>query len=184
MDQPHEITRLLNRPTRSTEEDERLFALIYQELRAAAGAVRGRWSGDATLGVTALVHEAWMRLDGHESAGWESRKHFYVVAARAMRQILLNYTERAGAAKRDPSRAEPLADLLPWRPEETIALHDALTRLEERNPRQARTVELKFFADLTNEEVAEVIGVSAVTVKRDWAFARSWLADALDGGPP
>lgn len=182
-----DLTRLLNRPTRSAAEDEQLFRLVYEELRRTAGAVRARWSGNETLSATALVHEAWMRLEGAADEGWDSRKHFYVVAARAMRQVLLNYAERAGAAKRQPRAggdegAPAREGVFPWAPDEILALHEALERLEERNARQARVVELKFFADLTNEEIAGELGVSAPTVKRDWAFARALLARWLDAG--
>jgi len=129
-----------------------------------------------------------MKLEGASDAGWQSRRHFYVVASRAMRQVLLNYAERAGAAKRSSpavagAAADPLAPDAPLAPEDALALHDALVRLEGRNPRQARVVELMFFADLTIEEVATELEISTATVKRDWAFARALLARWLGDDP-
>jgi RNA polymerase sigma factor (TIGR02999 family) len=184
-DPDQEITRLLNRRTRSNAEEARLYESVYEELRRTAGAVRARWSGNETLSATALVHEAWMRLDGGTDPDWDNRKHFYVVAARAMRQILLNYAERARAAKRlPPAVTDDVAPPLPGKPDEILALHEALERLEAHNPRHARVVELRFFADLSYDEIAEQLEISVPTAKRDWAFARSLLARWLDPDTP
>lgn len=180
MDQPPpdpEITRLLNREERTAGDDARLYESVYKELRRTAAAVRARWSGNETLSATALVHEAWMRLDASSDPDWDNRKHFYVVAARAMRQVLLNYAEKARAAKRQPvAGAEEVDAPLPGDPDEILALHEALEKLEAHNPRHARVVELRFFADLSYEEIAEQLEISVPTAKRDWAFARSLLA--------
>lgn len=162
---------------------EELFELVYEELHALAHAQRRRWSGNYTLNTTALVHEAYLKLAGSTARSWKDRAHFLAVAARAMRQILVNYAERQSAAKRGGEAVVlPLEAAQPASPataEEILALDEALGRLESRSRRQARVVECRFFTGLDVTETAEVLGVSAATVKRDWALASAWLYQEL-----
>ncbi len=159
---------------------DRLFPLVYEELRQVArGHLHAERSGH-TLDTTALVHEAYMKLVKHPPhVQWESRTHFFAVAARAMRQILVNHAKSRRRAKRGgdaPMISLDEAVVMPEaRPEALVALDDALKRLEGLDARQSRVVELRYFGGLTIEETAQVLAVSIVTVKRDWTSARAWL---------
>lgn len=183
MDEPGEITTLLRRW--SAGEEAALVAvtpLVYTELRSLARrALRGE-RHDHTLQTTALVHEAFIRLVGHDRTQWQTRAHFAAVAAQAMRRILVDEARRRLAAKRpDPNQRVEFDEALqlPQEPDELVALDDALTRLSALDPRQARVVELKFFAGMELEEIAEVLSVGTATVTRDWRLARGWLFQAL-----
>jgi RNA polymerase sigma factor (TIGR02999 family) len=158
---------------------DQLFGLVYDQLRTLSHAQRGRWSGDHTLGTTALVHEAYLKLVRHEGADWRDRAHFFAVASRAMRQILVNYAERRRAQKRGGgAEVVPLDEANPVAPEAAeglLALNQALERLERIDARRCRVVECRFFAGLAIHETAETLGISAATVKRDWALASAWL---------
>ena len=159
---------------------DRLFPLIYEELRRVAHVQMYAERSGHTLNTTALVNEAYMKLVRHPPhVQWQGRLHFFAVAARAMRQILVNHAKSRSRAKRGGDApvialdeemvvSEPRAD-------ELVALDDALKRLEDMDARQSRVVELRYFGGLTIEETALVLGVSAVTVKRDWTTARAWL---------
>ena len=159
---------------------DRLFPLVYEELQRVAHRQMHAERSGHTLDTTALVHEAFMKLVRHPPhVQWQSRVHFFAVAARAMRQILVNHAKSRSRAKRggdallislDEAVVTPEA-----RPDELIALDAALTRLEAIDSRQSRVVELRHFGGLTIEETAQVLAVSVVTVKRDWATARAWL---------
>lgn len=159
---------------------DRLFPLVYEELRRVArGQMHGERSGH-TLDTTALVHEAYMKLIKHPPrVQWQSRIHFFAVAARAMRQILVNHARSRSRAKRGggapPVSFDEAVVMAETRAEELVALDEALTRLEALDARQCRVVELKYFGGLTIEETAQVLAVSVVTVKRDWSTARAWL---------
>jgi RNA polymerase sigma factor (TIGR02999 family) len=164
---------------------DELAPLVYQELRRLAGAYMRRESPGQTLQPTALVHEAYLRLAG-EDTPWNDRRHFVGIAARAMRQILVERARARGALKRwgaldRASLRESLVgavaqdDLLP-------ALDEALGRLERLDPEQARIVELRFFAGLTIEETADALGLSPATLKRRWSLARAWLFRELSAG--
>jgi RNA polymerase sigma factor (TIGR02999 family) len=184
----HEITRLLAE-LRAGEEDalDRLFPLVYDELRARAARERRRQSPGETLSTTALVHEVYLKFADAASLAVEDRHHFFAVAARAMRQIVVDHARRRLAQKRgagahfvtldpaDPSEAVDPADLL--------ALDRALSELSELDERLARTVELRFFGGLSVEETAEMMAVSPRTVKRDWRKARAFLLRATADGP-
>jgi RNA polymerase sigma factor (TIGR02999 family) len=167
---------------RSQAVDE-LFSQVYPELLRLARQVR---SGRAqeTLNATALVHEAWMKIAGGQPVAWQGRAHFFAVAARAMRQILVDAARRKVAQKRgggvDPATSleESLVGA-PVRSAELVALDDALSRLAVLDPRRAAVVEQRFFAGLTLEETATVLQVSVATVERDWRSARAWLATEL-----
>jgi RNA polymerase sigma factor (TIGR02999 family) len=165
--------------------EEKLFEIAYEELLVIArAACRGQVSG-ATLQPTAIVSEAYLRLARHAGDGWVDRKHFYAVAAQAMRQLIADHARRRGAAKRGGQWNKVTLDaaLQSAVGEEVdlVALDEALSLLDELDERRARIVKLKFFAGLTNEEVAEVLGVSSATVKTGWRAARAWLRMQLAG---
>lgn len=185
---PTEVSRLLEQ---AREGDRaaltRLLPLVYQELRIIARQ-RGRGGGE-TLDTTALVHEAYLRLAGGGKAEWQDRSHFFAVASLAMRQILVDYARRQGAARRggDRVRVELRDDdaVTPAGFDEVLAVHECLDRLAGIAPRPARVVELRYFCGLSVPETAEVLGVNERTVIRDWKKARAFLFAELDGsGPP
>lgn len=165
-----------------------LFPVVYAELRRMAD-VRLRHERDAhTLQPTALVHEAYLRLVDQDRTRWNDRAHFFAVAAEIMRRVLVDHARRRAASKRGAGvLAVPLDDIAETvaQPEvrdlELLAMDDALTRLGELDPQQARVVELRFFAGLDVEEVATVLGVSSRTVKREWRAARAWLLSEIEG---
>jgi RNA polymerase sigma factor (TIGR02999 family) len=180
MKQPVDVTRILQavRGGDPHAADE-LFRAVYDELHRIASGQRRRWDGNETLNTTALVHEAYLKLVRQEEADWESRAHFFAVAARAMRQILINYAERQVAAKRGGGAVHvSLTDgvaMAPEAAEELLALHEALDRLASVHERSSRVVECRFFGGFGIRDTAETLGVSAATVERDWAFASAWL---------
>lgn len=158
---------------------------VYGHLRAIAGSYfRGRGSDD-TLQPTALVNEAFMKLATHEAAEFASREHFVAVAARAMRQILVDHARRRSAEKRGGNRRPVTLNDVPVGDEgrvvDRIALDDALGRLAALNARHARVVELRYFGGLSVPEVAGALGISVATVEREWKQARAWLLVQLDG---
>ena len=168
---------------------ERLMPLVYRELhRLAASQLRAE-RRNHTLQPTALVNEAYLRLVGQRSVSWANRAHFFAIAAEMMRRVLVDHARKRGAGKRNPSTV--YVDLgtpetgAADRATELLALDDALTELEKLDPRQAKVVELRFFAGLSVEETAEVAGISTATVKREWRTARAFLRDelGLEAGP-
>lgn len=167
------------------EAVDHLFSLAYEELRRLAAAVR-RTEAGVTLSPTALVHEAWLKLAGSPGLAHLSRVHFKRIAARAMRQVLIEAARRRLAGKRGggTARVVTLDDELEslGSDRELLALDEALTALERLEPRQARMVESRFFGGLGVAETAELLGVSEATVLRDWRAARAWLARELRGG--
>ena len=182
---PGEVSRLLFEWSAGDPDALRsLLPLVYGELRSRAEAQMRRERSEHTLQPTALVHEAYMRLVDQRNASWQNRSHFFGIAAQAMRRILVDHARRKRAGKReggdrvtlDASVAEA-----PQRSVDLIALDDALTRLAELDPRQARVVELRFFGGLDIEQTAESLGISPATVKRDWTFARAFLQREMDG---
>ena len=164
---------------------EALFPIVYDELRSVAHRQRRAWNGDATMGTTALVNEAYLKLVDVDRLGARTRVHFLRVASMAMRQILCNYARDQRAGKRGGNSPKVSLDLLgdgaaqvsfSDEQSETLSdLDDALKRLEQVDPRLAAVVECRFFGDLTIEDTADALDVSIATVKRDWALARSWL---------
>ncbi len=166
---------------------ERLMPLVYGELRRLAASHLRAERGDHTLQPTALVHEAFLRLVGQRSVSWANRAHFYGIAAQMMRRILVDHARRRLAAKRSPGAlfvdlGAEAAGAVPDRAPELLALDRALTELERLDARQARVVELRFFAGLSVEETAEVAGVSTATVKREWRTARAFLRHEIGLG--
>lgn len=164
------------------EAADALFAALYDELKRQAGAQMRKEYGGHTLSATALTHEAWLRLQEQTRTQWQSRSHFLGVASIMMRRILVNHAVARQAQKRDvPLVSLTLTEALQVagaggaEGAEVVKVHDALLAFEHIDPRAAKVVELKFFGGLENEEIAEVLGVSLATVKRDWSLARAWL---------
>jgi RNA polymerase sigma factor (TIGR02999 family) len=161
---------------------DRLFSLAYEELRRIAASVKRR-DPRATLSPTALVNEAWLKLANSPSLASVSRVHFKRVAARAMRQVLVEAARRRNAEKRGGGQAlvtfDEALETGATRPAELLALDEALEELARVNPRHAAMVESRFFGGLDVAETAELLGVSEATVLRDWRTARAWLARAL-----
>ena len=169
-------------PTAGSAE---LDARLYAELRALAASFLGRERVGHTLQPTALVHEAWIRLSSEDDERWADRAHVFAVSAQVMRRVLVDHARRKQAAKRggDRERITLSPDITPSPDAEEVdllALDEALDRLAALDERQARVVELRFFAGLTVEEAAEALGVSERTVAGDWRLARAWLSRALD----
>jgi RNA polymerase sigma factor (TIGR02999 family) len=162
-----------------------LLPTVYDELhRLARGQLYGE-RDDHTLNTTALVHEAYLKLIQQDHADWKNRAHFYGIAALAMRRILINYANQRLAEKRGGGVTVVAFDeaLVPReaRAEELVALDEALLRLELLNARQASVVTLRYFGGLSQDEIAEALGISAPTVRRDWRFAKAWLSREMLG---
>jgi RNA polymerase sigma factor (TIGR02999 family) len=180
------VTRVLNRLQHGNRAAlDELFPLVYHELRRLAHRHRLRWHGDETLGTTALVHEAYLKLDGGQRLTARSRTHFLALAAKAMRQILGDYARARRRLKRggdlhrvplDALEAEPGQPVISEEQAETLTVLDAaLGRLEQADSRLSQVVECRFFAGLSIADTAAVVGTSPATVKRDWMLARAWL---------
>lgn len=183
-DTPGEVTQLLQELRRGRAEAfDDLIPLVYEQLQQIARRRLGKERDDHTLRTTELVHEAYDRLVDHHAVDWNDRSHFFAVAARAMRQVLVEHARRKNAQKRGGSAPHVSVD--ETRPSDTppsvaiLALHDALEQLETLDARQAKVVEGRFFAGLTIGETAQMLDVSPSTVKRDWRTARAWLAKEL-----
>ncbi len=179
MGQTGDITQLLQQGDKQSLE--KLFPIVYDELRVLAGALfRREMRSDHTLQPTALVHEAYLRLVGDmDGISWQNRAHFFGIAARSMRQLLVNHAVAHNADKRGgghPSIAlDDAVSFFQTQDIEILSLHDSLENLAAIDPRQVEIVELRFFAGLTIEEVAEVLAISETTVKREWEMAKAWL---------
>lgn len=190
MDEPRDVTRILQEAARGRRDAmDRVIPLIYDELRGIARSHLSRERPDHTLTTTALVHEAYLKMVDIRQVQWQDRAHFFAMAARQMRRILIDHARSVGRARRGGDAVIVSLDEasdLPVRPESLIHLDLALERLEASNERQCRVVECRCFVGLSVEETAEVLGTSATTVKRDWAFARAWLNRELgdDGSEP
>ena len=193
MDSPHDITALL---LKAGEGDsavlEQVFPLVYEELRRLAHRQLRNEPEGHTLCTTGLVHEAYLKLVDQTRSAWTSRAHFLAIASIAMRRIVVDYARRHRSAKRGGMlHRVPLESIdlvAEERAELLVALDDALRRLAELDPRQARVVECRFFGGMTEEETAEALGIGLRTAKRDWAKAKSWLyqeiySDAAPTGP-
>jgi len=158
-----------------------LLTLVYGELRKLAAAKMARESPGHTLQPTALVHEAWLRLGGDGQKPWPNRCYFFAAAAEAMRRILVDAARRKQAVRHGGGQERvdldaPGADLAsPADDPELLAIHEALDRLAEHDPRKAEVVKLRYFTGLTLEEIAQALDIAEPTVKRDWASAKAWL---------
>ena len=165
---------------------DKLLPLVEQELHRLAHAYMRRENRDHTLQTTALVNEAYLKLIDQKKTHWQNRAHFFAIAAKIMRRILLNYARDQHRQKRGGNAVQvSLSDvsiMCMERPEELIALDEALDRFTQIYPRQGRVVELKFFGGLERDEIAEVLKVAPITVTRDWTFARAWLLLEMKNG--
>ena len=176
----HDVTQLLSALARGDEEaGEKLIPLVYVELRRLARSYMRRERTDHTLQATALVHEAYLKLVEQRSANWQSRAHFFGVAAQVMRRILIDHARGHLRQKRGGEFEKVVLDeglvSSPEQSAELLAVDEALKRLAKLDERQARVVELRFFGGLSVEEAAAVLGISPKTVKRDWSMAKAWL---------
>lgn len=179
MSRKKDFTKILQNFSDGSLQSKELLPYIYHELHTLARSQRRRYNSGETLNTTALVHEAYLKMVDHSDQNWEARSHFYSVAAKAMRSILVDYAKKHTAAKRGGGQksvtyneeligSEEMA-------EKILDLNEALSQLEKIAERQSKIVELRFFCGFTIEETAKIIGVSSATVKRDWNLARSWL---------
>ena len=187
--QQHDITQLLGEVSEGNKNAvDALMPLVYSGLQQIAQRhLRGE-RANHTLNTTALVHEAYMKLVDQSRVTWQNRAHFYDISSQALSRILINYAESRNAQKR--GGGQPIATFneeayqKEARADDLLALDEALTRLEKLNERQSRIVEFRFFGGLTQEEIAEALGVSVATVRLDWRMARAWLSRELSQQPP
>ncbi|HMJ08402.1 MAG TPA: sigma-70 family RNA polymerase sigma factor [Pyrinomonadaceae bacterium] len=163
---------------------DQLMPLVYDELRAMARRNMRRQVPQHSFQTTDLIHEAYLKLAKQEGQTWQNRSHFFGVAAKAMRHILVDYARSKQSEKRGGRHRVELSNKIDAganRSSELLALEDALKALESLDPRKSQVVELKFFAGLTNEQTSEVLKISTESVKRDWRFARNWLLREMAG---
>jgi RNA polymerase sigma factor (TIGR02999 family) len=177
---PHEVTRLLADWNRGDQVAlAKLTPLVYEELRRLAHHYMEGQPPNHTLQTTALIHEAYLRLAGQSRPGFTNRAHFFAVAAKAMRQILLDHAKAQQRQKRGAGASKLQLDetalIAPEHQSRILDLNEALERLALLDSRKANVVELKYFGGLNQDEIAEALKVSPVTVRRDWVFARAWL---------
>ena len=184
MPSPQNVTEML-RDWRNGDQEalEKLIPVVYDELRRQAANYLRRERPGHTLQTTALIHEAYLRLINQQNIEWQNRAHFYAIAARLMREILVDHARKRQASKRGGSDIKvPLEEAMVVSPERSVdlvALDEALTRLAAIDAQQSRIVELRYFSGLSVEETAEVMAVSSRTVKRDWNVAKAWLRHQL-----
>jgi len=181
---PHEVTELLVEWQRGDAAAlDRLTPLVYDEIRRMAHRYLTRERNGHTLQTTELVNEAYMRLLGAQSIDWQNRAHFFGVTAQVMRRILIDHARRRHYAKHGGDARhvslENAAVMTSERASELIVLDEALTELARIDPRKSRVVELRYFGGLSLEEIAEVLQVSLMTVRRDWRTAKAWLYKAV-----
>jgi len=184
---PHRVTQLLQQWSHGDDSAlAELTPLVYEELRRLAHHFMEGQRPEHTLQTTALVNEAYLRLADQTDPNWQSRAHFFAVAARGMRQILVSYARSQRSQKRGGGALKvelaEAAIVSPEQSKEIIDLHEALERLAALDSRKAQVVELKYFGGLNYDEMAEVLKISRVTVRRDWEFARLWLYTELHSG--
>lgn len=189
MSNKSEVTQLLVR-LKNGEDGiyDKIYPLIYQELRNLAYAHMNMQAGDHTMSKTELVHEAYLKMiEQNSSIDASDRTHFMAIASRCMRQILIDYARKKNAKKRGGDKEEityidELFENQHKKVQELIDIDDALNRLAKLNPRLSKVVEMRFFGEMTIEETAFALGISESTVKRDWMKARGWLYQELKGG--
>jgi RNA polymerase sigma factor (TIGR02999 family) len=177
---PQEVTKLLADWSHGDQGAlGKLTPLVYEELRRLAHRYMQGQRPDHTLQTTALVNEAYLRLADQKKPSFKNRSHFFAVAAKAMRQILVNQAKAAQRQKRGAGAAKVELDeaalISPEEPKVILDLHDALERLATLDSRKAQVVELSYFGGLKQQEIAEVLKISTITVRRDWVFAKAWL---------
>ena len=182
-DRQGEVTRILRGEGQGAVE-ESLLPVVYDELRAIARMRMSRERADHTLQATALVHEAYVRLSGSEAMSWQDRGHFFAAAAEAMRRVLVDHARRVGSLKRGGGRERvtlgSAESPLELEAERVLALDEALETLARKDERAAEVTRLRWFAGLTVEETAGVLGTSERTVAREWTFAKARLTELLD----
>ncbi|HEY0051420.1 MAG TPA: sigma-70 family RNA polymerase sigma factor [Pyrinomonadaceae bacterium] len=176
-----QITQMLKKWSEGNQEVlDKLMPLVYEELRRQASRYLRRERANHTLQTTALIHEAYLKLIDQNQVEWQNRTHFFAIASQAMRRILVDYArernrdKRGGAAENLPIE-EAAFVVSPGKNIDLVALDEALNRLAEFDERQARVVELRYFSGLSIDETADVLGISNVTVRRDWNMAKAWL---------
>ena len=179
-----DITALLHRLGEGDgSAAEALFPLIYEDMRGVARGQFARERANHTLQPTAVVHEAYMRLVDQKQSTWQDRAHFLAIAARVMRQVLVDHARKKNAKKRsgeyDAVTIERVPDMDGGDPLDVIALGEAMDKLAALDDRKAKVVELRLFAEMTLDEIAEALSVSKRTAEGDWYFARAWLQDQL-----
>lgn len=186
---PGDVTQLLARwRAGAPNADDKLIEVVQGELRRIAASYLRRERGGHTLQPTAVVNEAYIRLLPQRSVSWENRAHFYGIAAQMMRRVLVDHARRRRAAKRDGGMGEPVslsgvpAPAPGIREVEVLEIHEALEALAKLDERQAKIVEMKYFAGLTIEQIAEVLQMSVSTVKRDWMSAKAYLRHRMTHG--
>ena len=187
MSATHEVTLLLAKWGEGNQQAlEELTPLVYRELRRLAASYLRKERQGHTLQPTALVHEAYLRLVDQSNPNWQNQSHFYGVAARLMRQILVDHARQRRAGKRGGSRVRVTLDhALSFQPERSgdlLALNSSLNALEKFDPRKCKAIELRYFGGLSLEEIAKTLDVSAVTVRRDLRLAQAWLHNEMQGG--
>ena len=181
-----DITLLLRAAaTGDTASHNELYQSVYDKLYSVARSQRRKWVGNETINTTALINEAYLKLAPQKDTTYRDRVHFFATAARAMRQVLINYAERAGAAKRGGNALR-----LSWSDEklggsdgidQLVQIDACLTRLEEKNERHARVFEYRVFGGMSIDDIAQALDVSTATVSRDWQFASAWVYACLQG---
>ncbi len=174
------VTKLLQQSNEGSRAAlDELLPIVYDELRRVARHQLSKERDNHTLQATALVNEAYMKLIGQHSVDWQNRAHFFSIAAETMRRILVNHAVERNAQKRGGGATlvslDDEIDFIHQKDLDVLALDDALNRLEKFDQNQAKIIELKFFGGMTNEEMAEVLGVSDSTIKREWRMAKAWL---------
>ena len=184
----HEITELLEQWSGGNQSAlDRLYPLVYEELRRLARSYMKREHKGHTLQTTALINEAYVRLVDQHNVHWQNRSHFFAISAQIMRRILVDHARRYLQAKRGGGALRVSLDevmiVASERSEEVLMLDEALGNLARLDPRRCQVVELRYFAGLNNEEIASVLKISENTVTRDWNLARAWLYQQLGGAP-
>ena len=180
----HEVTQILDAISRGeAKAANELLSLVYEELRRLAAAKMASEAPGQTLQATALVHEAWLRLTSDEKRKWNDRTHFFAAAAEAMRRILVDNARRKRAQRHGGSleRASmpEIACAVAENPDQLLAVNEALEKFAAQDKQKAELVKLRYFVGMTIEEAAEALGISSGTAKRNWAYARAWLAQEI-----
>lgn len=183
---PSDITQILHDwNSGDAKAKERLLPFVYDELRRQASILMSAERGNHTLQPTALVHEAFLRISDRGPVEWQNRSHFFGIASRLMRQVLIEHARRHATAKRGNKpihfSVDDLQIPIDERADSLLILNDVLDRLEAMDEQQARIVEMRFFGGMTNAEIADALGISERTVSRDWEAARLWLYRELHG---
>lgn len=179
------VTQLLKASNEGNREAlDQLLPIVYEELRRLARHQLSKERSNHTLQATALVNEAYLKLIGQHSVDWNNRAHFFSIAAETMRRILVNHAVERNAQKRGGGATivslDDEIDFIHQRDLDVLALDDSLKKLEEFDKTQAKIIELKFFGGMTNEEIANVMGVSDSTIKREWRMAKAWLQSRMN----